>query len=55
MTNVQDLIQNGCFAEINVGRTDTGGQWLIGIVIFQVQEPTGEDEYEVCDPDDSEC
>lgn len=27
---------------------------LIAGVIFQVQEPTGDDQYEVCDPDDSE-
>lgn len=32
----------------------SGGHWLTGIVIFQVQEPTGNDEYEVCDPEDSE-
>lgn len=40
---------------MNEGCIDTGGQWLIGIGIFQVQEPTGDDEYEVCDPDDSAC
>lgn len=27
------------------------GQW---IVFSQVQEPTGEDEYEICDQDDGE-
>lgn len=35
-----DLCQNG------------GGQL---IVFSQVQEPTDEDEYEICDQDDGEC
>lgn len=30
---------------------NVGGQW---IVFSQVQEPTGEDEYEICDQDDGE-
>lgn len=30
---------------------NAGGQW---IVFSQVQEPTGEDEYEICDLDDGE-
>lgn len=34
--------------------SQSGGVWLIGTVIFQVQEPTDDDEYEVCDPNDSE-
>lgn len=29
-------------------------QIFMGIVILQGKEPTGEDEYEVCDPHDSE-
>lgn len=41
-----------CVRQVKAAQLE-GYQW-VGLVTLQVQEPTDEDEYEVCDPDNSE-